>query len=289
MGRTSSEQNPKLSGQCQSFLNCAWGFGNVPETGYAFASALHSERGQWAEHERACSGNVFHYFGSVLRPLCYLAALTVLYVPAPNARSLERKGRTRIICTEANLTLTPGLISPKTLPTRSYRMKLCFPSKASFSMAVLALASLALTTARAGASTATTTFAVSATVQATCLVAATPLAFGTYTGVAASTTSTVSVTCTNTTPYNVGLSAGLATGATVTTRKMTGPASAVLSYAMYQDSARSINWGATVGTDTVTGTGNGSAQAITIYGQLPAGQYVAPGAYSDTITATVTY
>ena len=75
----------------------------------------------------------------------------------------------------------------------------------------------------------------------------------------------------------------------MTTRKMTGPASAVLSYAMYQDSARSVNWGMTIGTDTVTGTGNGSAQAITVYGQLPAGQYVAPGAYSDTITATVTY
>lgn len=139
------------------------------------------------------------------------------------------------------------------------------------------------------ATTATTTFAVSATVQATCLISATPLAFGTYTGAAATSTSTVSLTCTNTTPYNVSLSPGLATGATVTTRQMTGPASAVLSYAMYSDSARSVNWGQTIGTDTVVGTGNGSAQALTVYGAVPAGQYVAPGAYSDTITATITY
>ena len=32
-----------------------------------------------------------------------------------------------------------------------------------------------------------------------------------------------------------------------------------------------------------------AAQAITVYGQATAGQFVAPGAYTDTITATVTY
>lgn len=146
-----------------------------------------------------------------------------------------------------------------------------------------------LTSIPAAASTATTTFTVTATVQATCLVSATGLAFGTYTGAVASSTSTISVTCTNTTPYNVGLNAGLATGATVTARKMTGPASALLSYGLYSNAGYSTNWGQTIGTDTVTGTGNGSAQALTVYGQVAAGQYVAPGAYTDTITVTVTY
>jgi len=158
------------------------------------------------------------------------------------------------------------------------------------SAAVLSILALGLASTPANAvTTVTTTFGVSATVQATCLVSATALAFGTYTGVVANSTSTVSVTCTNTTPYNVGLSAGLATGATVTARKMTGPASALLNYSMFSDSSRTVNWGQTVGTDTVAGSGNGSAQAITVYGQTAAGQYVAPGAYSDTITATVTY
>ncbi len=142
---------------------------------------------------------------------------------------------------------------------------------------------------RAQASTATTTFGVSATVQSTCLISATSLAFGTYTGTAVNSTSTVSVTCTNTTTYNVGLNAGLASGATVTTRKMTGPLLSMLAYSLYSDSARSVNWGQTVGIDTVSGTGNGSAQSLTVYGLLPATQYVNPGNYTDTITATVTY
>ena len=130
---------------------------------------------------------------------------------------------------------------------------------------------------------------MTATVQATCLVSATPLAFGTYTGTQATSSSTVSVTCTNTTPYNVGLNAGGTTGATVSSRSMIGPGSALLGYSLFSDSARTSNWGQTIGTDTVTGTGNGSAQALTVYGQVAAGQYVAPGAYADTITATVTY
>jgi len=158
-----------------------------------------------------------------------------------------------------------------------------------FSAAVLGCLVLGLVSRPALSATVTTTFGVNATVQATCLVSATAMAFGTYTGVVATSTSAVSVTCTNTTPYNVGLSAGLATGATVTTRSMTGPASALLSYALFSDSARTVNWGQTIGTDTVTGTGNGSVQAITVYGQAAAAQYVAPGAYADTITATVTY
>jgi spore coat protein U-like protein len=151
------------------------------------------------------------------------------------------------------------------------------------------IAILAFYTPATYASTATTTFAVTTTIQATCIVSATPMAFGTYSGVQLQTTSTISVTCTNTTPYNVGLNAGVATGATVTTRQMTGPSSALLSYALYSDTARSVNWGQTVGTDTVSGTGNGSAQTLTVYGNLAASQYQAPGSYSDTITVTVTY
>jgi spore coat protein U-like protein len=139
------------------------------------------------------------------------------------------------------------------------------------------------------AATATSTFQVTATVAATCLISATNLSFGSYAGVVANATSSISVTCTNTTPYNVGLDPGTATGATVTTRKMTGPASATLNYALYRDSAHTQNWGNTVGTDTVTGTGNGNAQSITVFGQVPASQFVAPGSYTDTITATISY
>jgi len=41
--------------------------------------------------------------------------------------------------------------------------------------------------------------------------------------------------------------------------------------------------------DSVHGTGTGAAVTTTVYGQVPSGQYVAVGAYSDTVNVTVTY
>ena len=159
----------------------------------------------------------------------------------------------------------------------------------SASVAVTMLLAACLMPGAAQAATTTTTFQVTATVLSTCQVSATGLAFGNYTGAQTNATSTISVTCTNTTPYNVGLDAGTSAGATVTTRAMTGPAGALLGYALYSDAARSVNWGNTVGTDTVTGTGTGSAQALMVYGRIPAGSLPTPGAYADTVTVTVTY
>lgn len=139
------------------------------------------------------------------------------------------------------------------------------------------------------ATTATTTYDVNATVQSTCLVSGNNLGFGNYSGSAVAISTTLSVTCTNGTTYNVGLNAGTASGATVATRAMSGPGGATLNYALYQDTGHSTNWGQTVGTDTEAGTGNGSAQTITVYGLAAGSQFVTTGSYSDTITATVTY
>lgn len=139
------------------------------------------------------------------------------------------------------------------------------------------------------AATAPSNIAVSATVQATCLNTATPLAFGTYTGVQLDASASITVTCTNTTGYTVGLNAGTAAAATVLTRKMTGGAGVFLNYAAYSDTGRATNWGATTGTDTVAGTGTGAGQVLTIFGRIAASQFVAPGVYNDTLIATVTY
>lgn len=109
--------------------------------------------------------------------------------------------------------------------------------------------------------TATATIPVTATVQATCSVSASALAFGTYSGSALAGTTTISVTCTNSWPYNVGLDAGIGTGATVTTRLMTLSGSNTLSYSLYTTSSHTTVWGNTIGTNTVTGTGTGAAQA----------------------------
>jgi spore coat protein U-like protein len=156
--------------------------------------------------------------------------------------------------------------------------------KSALPVAVIGFLTLTLPSTSAFAATATANMAVSATVQATCAVSATAMTFGTYTAAVSNTTSTVSVTCTNTTPYTVALNAGSASGATVTNRSMTGPGSALLGYALYSDAARSVNF-----VTTASITGNGAAQPITVYGQIPAAEYVAPGAYTDTITATVSY
>jgi len=137
--------------------------------------------------------------------------------------------------------------------------------------------------------TATAQFSVNASVIAGCGISATAMNFGNYAGTVANSTSIVTISCTSGTTYNVGLNAGTATGATVTTRKMTGPSSATLSYALYSNSGLTINWGNIVGINTVAGAGTGHAQFLTVYGRIAAGQYLRPGSYSDTITASITY
>ncbi len=140
----------------------------------------------------------------------------------------------------------------------------------------------------AGAATTTGSLSVTATVQATCTQTITPLAFGIYTGLVLPNTATITVTCTNTTKYNIGLGAGTGAGATVTNRAMTA-AGATLKYVLTSDVAHAVNWGDTVATDTVALTATTTPIATTIYGQIAAGQFVAPGAYTDTVVATVTF
>ncbi len=142
------------------------------------------------------------------------------------------------------------------------------------------------------ASTATTTFPVTATVLGVCSVSASSLDFGNYdptsvTDLDASTT--LDVLCTIGTSFTVGLSAGTASGATVTTRAMTNGGD-TLDYALYQDAGRTTNWGNTPGADTPASAIAGlTATSYTVYGRVAQGQNVAAGSYSDTITVTVNY
>lgn len=148
-----------------------------------------------------------------------------------------------------------------------------------------------LLTGSAMAATATGTFTASITIQSSCSVISTnTLAFGTQ-GILTSnvdTTSALVVQCTNTTPYNVGLNAGTTAGGTTTTRLMNN-GDATVAYKLYSDSGRTTNWGDTVGTDTVSSTGNGAQQTLTIYGRAPVQTTPAPATYTDTITVTITY
>lgn len=126
-------------------------------------------------------------------------------------------------------------------------------------------------------------------VNSGCWVGPSALNFGNYTGAVLEATTTLQIGCGGTTPYDVGLDAGTGQGATTTTRKMTGPGGAELNYKLFRNAGYTTNWGNTVGTDTVHGTSNNGVQTLTVYGQMPAGQNVATGNYTDTIIATLTY
>jgi spore coat protein U-like protein len=136
--------------------------------------------------------------------------------------------------------------------------------------------------------TSTSTFQVTATVASSCTVTATSLAFGNYTLAQLDGTSTITATCTNGTTYTIGLDAGTFSGATTSTRRMTGPSAAGLSYSLFSDSGRTTNWGNATGS-WVSGTGTGAAQVLTVYGRIPANQTALIGSYTDTVTVTVTF
>jgi spore coat protein U-like protein len=141
------------------------------------------------------------------------------------------------------------------------------------------------------ASSATVTFNVQMTLTATCIInSASNLNFGSQGVLTANVdqSSTIQVQCTNTTPYNIGLDAGGGSGATMAARKMTSGGTTV-TYSLYSDSGHATVWGNTIGSDTVTGTGSGSAQSFTVYGRVPPQATPAPGTYNDTVTVTVTY
>jgi spore coat protein U-like protein len=148
----------------------------------------------------------------------------------------------------------------------------------------------------ANSATTTTTFAVTETVQATCSATATTLAFSAYTpgAGAKANNSTISVKCTKNTPYTISLNGGSTAGGTIAQRLLASGAN-TLQYNLFTTAAFGQIFGDGSGTSkTVTGTGAGvaTANAITVFGQLPdsaANQAAVAGSYSDTITVTVTY
>jgi spore coat protein U-like protein len=137
-----------------------------------------------------------------------------------------------------------------------------------------------------------------------CSVSAAALSFGSYDVFAASpitSTTTLSVTCTltsggaTTVTYVVALSSGSSN--TFVQRQMKNGANA-LGYNLYSDSARTTVWGdGTGGTQTVSQPQPMQLKPptpvltdnFTVYGNVPALQDVAVGAYSDNITITLTY
>ena len=153
--------------------------------------------------------------------------------------------------------------------------------------------------ATAQAGTATANLTVQITITASCTINASTLTFpstpGTsLTAAAVTGSTTVSVTCTNTSPYSIGMGQG--NNYSGGSNRMAS-AGNFLPYTLYVDAAYTHPWttGATNTTCTTTndcylGTGSGSAQSINIYGQVPTtASAPPPGTYSDTVLMTITY
>jgi spore coat protein U-like protein len=114
---------------------------------------------------------------------------------------------------------------------------------------------------------------------------------------AANSTSTLTVTCTNSTPYSVGLDSGVNFLSGTRRMKDTGAGTTFVNYGLYTDPGYANGWTTTTAAGSCTGgtstcalgTGSGTAQNITVYGQIPAQTTPAPATFNDTVTATVTY
>jgi len=150
-------------------------------------------------------------------------------------------------------------------------------------MAVLATL---LTLEPAAAETKTSSFQVGMNVSASCSLSASNLSFNTMpTGTTAGSDAAtdISVSCSQGTPYQIGLSQGSHFSGG---RRMSSGSSFV-NYELYSDPSRTNVWSTT---QVVSFTGNGSSQSHTIFGRIPGGQSVpTTGSYADTIVATISY
>ncbi len=131
-------------------------------------------------------------------------------------------------------------------------------------------------------------FVASAIVSSQCSVSAGTLNFGNAGLLTSATDSStaVSVQCANGVPYQVGLGNGQNASGSI--RRMRN-ATRYVTYEVYRNSARTQRWGNTLNTDTVTGTGNGNIQNLSVYGRVPAQTTPNAGTYTDVVVVTVTY
>ena len=156
---------------------------------------------------------------------------------------------------------------------------------------VAALLGAGLANNSALAATDTSTFQVTADVVAVCSISANDLTFGNYDPFAAGdldVNGSIDVTCTDQAPWEIQLDGG-GTG-DVNARQMSDGGTGTLDYELHTNAGRTSNWGETLTVDTVTGTGTGASQSVTVFGRIPSGQTGAPaGSYSDTVTATINF
>jgi len=133
---------------------------------------------------------------------------------------------------------------------------------------------------------------VTASVVANCRLTVPSFSFGIYDPLLANAaqpadvSAVVTVTCTRNTGASLSFDTGLH-GASH--RSMAGSGAEGLHYDIYRDAAHSQIWGE--GSDAIhlTSKGTDQPQQLTVFGRIPPQQEVAPGAYSDVLTAAVDF
>jgi len=153
---------------------------------------------------------------------------------------------------------------------------------------IAAVAAIASTPALA-AGTATGTVDVTLKVSSACSVTAQPLDFGTVSAFdsAVDSSSATTVKCTPGAPYEVFVNYGVNAGTGTQRKLLSTSTTATVNYNVFSDAGRTAAWGGAL--SGVTATGDGTEQAMTLYGRVPVQAAVAAGDYKDTVTVTVNY
>jgi spore coat protein U-like protein len=162
-------------------------------------------------------------------------------------------------------------------------------------VAFVALAGLTVASTGALAGTASDTMTVTATITASCSITANDLNFGSLTSTNTGTTdvaTSVDVTCTADSPFNVGIDYGVNTLG-FTTRRMASGGN-FLTYDVYKDNTYITAFGPVSTYNTANNfnsplTGNSGTTNIPIYGRILQQSTPASGSYSDTLTVSVNY
>jgi len=163
------------------------------------------------------------------------------------------------------------------------------------SIATLGLVSV---TSPAMASTANGTFQITVTIQKACTVtagAASNIALGTVVATATNTlgNNTITVNCSKTTPYFIGLAPSNSSTAGAGTLSGTTGNTDTVPYQLSSTAGPSGTvWGNTATASSagngVSGTGTGLNQTHTVYVTVPSANYT-PDTYTDTVTINVNY
>ena len=139
--------------------------------------------------------------------------------------------------------------------------------------------------------TATAILPVTIEIVTACTVSATDLQFGALTSNSKSSVlgqTTIQLNCGVGATVEISLDAGTGPGGNTSRRRMEQDSgSDRLDYGLFQDPGRTIHWGDRSGRDTLEVQTTGAPQTVPIYGQIPGGQRVRDGIYSDLITVTV--